>query len=97
MDSLPALVRRFYAVKFRCGHLPNYRNVRFGFDRARDAAEYMLATCGPLQPGMTIDRIDPRYGYERGNLRYATMAEQLANRRFRALNQSAWSQGVPSW
>ena len=69
------LLQRFYAIN---------RHVKFGFTDAREAAEYMLTTCGPLWPGATIDRIDERRGYERGNLRYATLHEQLVNRRFRS-------------
>jgi hypothetical protein len=80
-----ALLRRFYAVKHRCGR-GTYHHIRFGFESAREAAGYMLATCGPLLPGMTIDRVDGRRGYEPGNLRYATVTEQLANRRFKTRN-----------
>jgi hypothetical protein len=82
--SIVKLVKRFYSIKHRCGRGRDYHNVRFGFESAREAAEYMLAECGPLLPEMTIDRIDGRRGYVRGNLRYATMAEQLANRRFKS-------------
>jgi hypothetical protein len=78
------LTLRFYSIKHRCGRDPYYRRVKFGFKSAREAAEYMFALSGALWPGATIDRIDGRRGYERGNLRYATMQEQLANRRFKS-------------
>jgi hypothetical protein len=95
------LLKRFYAIKHRCGRDPYYRHVKFDFMNAREAAMYTLAACGPLLPApeqpvrrdgvangavkyLTIDRVDGRRGYERGNLRYATTAEQLANRRFKS-------------
>jgi hypothetical protein len=87
-QSLRELTRRFYQVKYRCGRARYYEHVAFGFDSARHAAEYMLAECGPLLPGMTIDRINGRRGYEPGNLRYANMSEQLANRRFKSRDHS---------
>lgn len=99
-QEIRKLTIRFYGVKHRCGRDRYYRHVKFGFTTAREAAEYMLAACGPLPPDDTskrgarqrtvyksIDRIDGRRGYEPGNMRYATMAEQLANRRFKSLEQ----------
>jgi hypothetical protein len=70
-------------IKHRCGRDRHYLRVTFKFESAREAAEYMLAVCGPLPepaegPNLSIDRIDGRRGYERGNLRCATMQEQLA-------------------
>jgi hypothetical protein len=47
----------------------------------------MLALHGPIPPGQSIDRIDGRRGYEPGNLRYATLKQQIVNRRFRARDQ----------
>lgn len=83
------LTKRFYSVKHRCGRSRFYRHVKFEFGSAREAAEYMFENFGPLLPGMTIDRIDGRRGYEPGNLRYATVEQQIANRRFRARDQAA--------
>jgi hypothetical protein len=79
-----ALTLRFYSIKHRCGRARYYERVTFGFESAHTAAEYMLATCGPLLPGMTVDRVNGRRGYAPGNLRYATPTEQLANRRFKS-------------
>jgi hypothetical protein len=85
--ALQILTKRFYSVKHRCGRARFYRHVTFGFGSAREAAEYMLALHGPIPPGQSIDRIDGRRGYEPGNLRYATLKQQIVNRRFRARDQ----------
>lgn len=37
---------------------------------------------GPRPEGLTLDRIDPRLGYEGSNCRWATWAQQGKNRRF---------------
>jgi hypothetical protein len=88
-DAIRKLTLRFYSVKHRCGRDPHYYRVKFGFESAREAAEYMFAECGALYPGATVDRINGRRGYERGNLRYATMQEQLTNRRFKSRDHGA--------
>lgn len=44
------------------------------------AFENFLADMGEAPPGLTIDRIRNAQGYEPGNCRWATMAEQAANK-----------------
>jgi hypothetical protein len=88
--DLQVLVKRFYGIKHRCGERSSkvYRKIAFGFSSARAAADYCLATLGPLPSRLhQIDRIDSRLGYEPGNLRYATQAENLANRKFKVRQQ----------
>jgi hypothetical protein len=90
-SDFKVLLKRFHAAKHRCSDAvrgrqrKTYRGVKFGFESARAAARYCLEILGPLPSSFhTIDRIDPRRGYEPGNIRYATMAENLANRRFKS-------------
>lgn len=46
---------------------------------------WIEANLGPRPDGMSLDRINPDGNYEPGNVRWATSAVQVANRR-----QAAW-------
>jgi hypothetical protein len=58
---------------------PTYRGVTV-CDRWHDFAAF-LADMGERPEGRTIDRVDGTLGYFKNNCRWATVAEQLANRR----------------
>jgi hypothetical protein len=83
--ALALLIRRFAGARQRCSatakaaDCEHYRHVSFGFESPRAAAVYMLENFGPIPPKHSIDRINPRRGYEPGNLRYATASEQSFN------------------
>lgn len=60
------------------------RGIEFRFASIPEFVDYIMAALGPKPgPGRTwsLDRIDPNGHYERGNLRWATYAQQNANKR----------------
>ena len=55
---------------------PAYANVEFRFL----SFDEFFAELGPRPEGHSVDRIDPLGHYEPGNVRWATVLEQAANR-----------------
>lgn len=78
-DKLPAY-KSFTRAMRRCrqgrDHHPAYENVEFRFCTFED----FFAELGPRPDGCSLDRIDPLGHYESGNVRWATVHEQAANR-----------------
>jgi hypothetical protein len=75
------------AIKSRC-HTPSHSSfAEYGgrgiavCERWRESFESFLADMGTRPPGLTIDRIDGARGYEPGNCRWASYAEQNRNLR----------------
>ena len=54
---------------------------------------YILAHLGERPPGQTLDRIENDRGYEPGNVRWATVAEQTRNRGGRRSNRLVTFEG----
>lgn len=52
------------------------RGIKFLFNSFED----FLRDVGPWQPGYTLDRIDPNGNYEVGNVRWATLNQQIKNK-----------------
>lgn len=89
--------QRWSAIRDRCyreSH-PNYRD--YGgrgivmHDPWRDDYKafqsWILENLGPTPPKHSLDRIDNDRGYEPGNLRWATQAEQMKNTRPKVSNR----------
>jgi hypothetical protein len=75
-----AAYRSFRRAKRRskqgAAHHPAYENVEFRFV----SFEQFFELLGPRPEGCTLDRIDPLGHYEPGNVRWATIEQQTANR-----------------
>ena len=78
-DKLPAY-QSFTRAKRRCNqgdqHHRAYRDVEFRFG----SFEEFFDELGQRPDGCSLDRIDPLGHYEAGNVRWATVHEQAANR-----------------
>jgi len=85
--SHSATYKIWVGIKTRCFDTKHHSYQRYGArgitmcDSWRDSFEAFLADMGPRPDGLTIDRIDNDRGYELSNCRWATMAQQAANRR----------------
>jgi hypothetical protein len=81
------------AMKWRCLDPDNKDYPRWGGRGVTVCEEWIAsfeafyAHIGPRPKGTTLDRIDGRLGYEKGNVRWATAAEQARNR----TNSFAWT------
>ena len=84
-----ALRKRCENAKRRCTNVncPQYadyggRGIKFAFESAVSMADWIIANIGyPPSPAHSLARIDNNRHYERGNLRWATRAEQNSNKR----------------
>lgn len=88
-DEYTAVRKIMTGAKTRCtsdrqgGTYDNYkaRGIEFRFPSAKDATIWVLENLGPRPADRSIDRIDNEGHYEPGNLRWATIEEQMRNRR----------------
>lgn len=68
----------------RAAAYKNYggRGIKFCFASVREGVQWVIAHLGPRpSEHYSLDRIDNNRGYEPGNLRWATRAEQARNKR----------------
>lgn len=79
-EQLEYTRRSFYKAKRRCklgtAHHPCYAAVEFRISSLQE----LVDAIGLRPNGSTLDRVDTLGHYEIGNVRWATVAEQAANR-----------------
>lgn len=63
------------------------RGITFGFVSTAAMADWLLRHLGPRPPEKSLDRINTNGHYEPGNLRWATLSEQM-------LNRNSWRHGT---
>lgn len=76
VDTYKSYEKAKRRVKLGAKHHPAYANVEFRFL----SFDEFFAELGPRPEGHSVDRIDPLGHYEPGNVRWATVLEQAANR-----------------
>ena len=76
MGAYKSYVRAKRRSKQGSEHHPAYESVEFKFK----SFEQFFALLGPRPEGLSIDRIDPLGHYEAGNVRWATIRQQVENR-----------------
>jgi hypothetical protein len=80
------LYKVWYQMIARCHNPRGFAYEKYGAkgttvcDRWRTDFHTFVADIGPRPPGTTLDRRDNSKGYEPGNCRWATNAEQASNR-----------------
>jgi len=75
-DAHKSFCRARRRVKQGATHHPAYASVEFRFA----SFDEFFAELGPRPEGCSVDRINPLGHYEPGNVRWATVLEQAANR-----------------
>ncbi len=84
------LSQKLHGIKARCRKPsnPGYRHyggrgidIAPDLESLADFLDYMVTLPGHDDPALSLDRIDNNKGYEKGNLRFATKAVQMQNRR----------------
>jgi len=63
------------------------RGITFGFASTAMMSDWILTNLGPPLEGQSLDRINTNGHYEPGNLRWATLAQQMKNR-------NSWRRGT---
>jgi hypothetical protein len=92
--EITILRKRLAAAKWRCAHPQHgnrtYQGVAFDFPSPAIGARLLLGKLGPIPPGKSLDRINPKGPYSLDNLRYASPLLQVLNRR-RKSTVSHWT------